>query len=43
LAAAVRRGLVVIAYHAGIERKRVEQLRALQSVAPRGTIVTQTA
>jgi hypothetical protein len=40
LAAAVRRGLVVIAYRAGIERKRVEQLRALQSIAPRGTIVT---
>jgi Protein of unknown function (DUF3105) len=40
LAAAVRRGLVVIAYRAGLERKRVEQLRALQRVAPRGTIVT---
>jgi uncharacterized protein DUF3105 len=40
LAAAVRRGVVVIAYRAGIDRKRVGQLRALQSVAPRGTIVT---
>jgi chloramphenicol 3-O-phosphotransferase len=40
LAAAVRRGLVVISYRAGLARKRVEQLRALQSVAPQGTIVT---
>jgi Protein of unknown function (DUF3105) len=39
LTAAVRRGLIVIYYGRGMGRDRLDQLRALQTLMPRGTIV----
>lgn len=40
LTGALRRGVIVISYRPGLERKRLAQLRSLQTVVPSGTIVT---
>lgn len=40
LAAALRAGVIVIYHRPGLADERLAQLRALQSVVPRGTIVT---
>lgn len=39
LTAALRRGVIVIYYRDGLDEERLGQLRALQTVVPRGTIV----
>lgn len=39
LTAALRRGVIVIFYRGGLEGERLELLRALQTLVPRGTIV----
>lgn len=43
LTAALRRGVIVISYRDGLNPDRLEQLRALQSVVPGGTIVAPGA
>jgi hypothetical protein len=43
LAAAVRRGVIVISYRPAVDRERLEQLRSLQTVIPSGTIVAPDA
>jgi hypothetical protein len=40
LTGALRRGVIVIFYRAGLDRERLEQLRAVQAAVPNGTIVT---
>lgn len=39
LTAALRRGVIVIYYGDGVDEERLEQLRALQTMVPSGTIV----
>jgi len=39
LTAALRRGIIVVSYRPGLDSERLAQLRALQAVIPRGTIV----
>lgn len=43
LTAALRAGLIVIHYRPGLDDERLAQLRTLQTVVPRGTIVTPGA
>ena len=43
LTSALRRGVIVISYRPGLDRKRLEQLRSLQTVVPSGTIVAPDA
>ena len=43
LLAALRRGVVVIYFRAGLDEARIEQLRAMQRAVPDGTIVTPDA
>jgi hypothetical protein len=43
LSAAVRRGLVVIQYRPGVARAVLDQLTAVQSVVPKGTILAPSA
>jgi hypothetical protein len=43
LTAAVRKGIVVIQFRAGLDEKLVEALKALQSAFPEGTIVAPNA
>jgi uncharacterized protein DUF3105 len=40
LTGALRRGVIVILYRPGLDRERLEQLRAVQAGVPNGTIVT---
>lgn len=40
LTAAIRRGVIVISYRSELDRKRLEQLRTLQTLVPRGMIVS---
>jgi hypothetical protein len=43
LVAALRRGIVVIHFRAGLDGERVQELRRLQEAVPAGTIVTTNA
>ncbi|MDP1849480.1 MAG: DUF3105 domain-containing protein [Solirubrobacteraceae bacterium] len=43
LTAALRAGVIVIHYRPGLDEERLAQLRTLQTVVPRGTIVTPGA
>ena len=43
LTAAVRKGIIVIQFRSGLDEKRVEALKALQSAFPEGTIVAPNA